>query len=108
MATTGIGNIAQDQFLQLLVAQLQNQNPLDPVSNQDMLSQLTQISTLDGINKLTATFEDMLQFQQLSEGNSLIGRTITYTKPSSSTLARGIVSGLSGSTPIKREARGRR
>src|SRR5581483_4131830 len=66
MATNSLSSISQDQFLQLLVAQLQNQDPLDPVSNKDLLAQLAQFSTLQGVTQLNANFGDLLQLQQLT------------------------------------------
>lgn len=52
---------AQDRFLKLLTVQLQNQDPLNPLDNNQMTSQLAQISTVDGITKLNATMQTMLQ-----------------------------------------------
>lgn len=48
---------AQDRFLKLLVTQLKNQDPLNPMDNAQMTSQLAQISTVDGIEKLNATLK---------------------------------------------------
>ena len=47
----------QDRFLKLLVTQLKNQDPLNPMDNAQMTSQLAQISTVDGIEKLNATLK---------------------------------------------------
>jgi flagellar basal-body rod modification protein FlgD len=51
---------AQDRFLKLLTTQLKNQDPLNPMDNAQMTSQLAQISTVDGIEKLNATLQKML------------------------------------------------
>ncbi len=51
---------AQDRFLKLLTAQLKNQDPLNPLDNAQMTSQLAQISTVDGITKLNTTMQTML------------------------------------------------
>lgn len=48
---------AQDRFLKLLTTQLKNQDPLNPMDNAQMTSQLAQISTVDGIEKLNATLK---------------------------------------------------
>lgn len=69
----------RDAFLQLLVLQLQNQNPLDPVDNGEMLAQLAQFSALEGINHLNENFEqlsgnvDQLNFISAS---ILVGRNV--------------------------------
>jgi flagellar basal-body rod modification protein FlgD len=60
---SGAGSVAksqQDRFLTLLTAQLKNQDPLNPLDNAQMTSQLAQISTLDGITKLNATLQSLL------------------------------------------------
>ena len=49
----------QDRFLKLLVTQMKNQDPLNPLDNAQVTSQLAQISTVNGIEKLNATMESM-------------------------------------------------
>ncbi len=66
------------EFLELLVAQLQNQDPLSPVSQEDFIAQLAQFSTLDGIEKLNASFEDFLHVQELGQGAELLGHRVQY------------------------------
>ncbi|WP_159917549.1 flagellar hook assembly protein FlgD [Pantoea sp. 18069] len=70
---------AQDRFLKLLVAQLNNQDPMNPMDNAEMTSQMAQINTVVGINTLNATMETMSsQFtaMQVLQGTSMIGRTV--------------------------------
>ncbi len=50
---------AQDRFLKLLVTQLKNQDPLNPMDNAQLTSQMAQISTVNGIEKLNATLQSM-------------------------------------------------
>lgn len=58
--TASTANEAQDRFLKLLTTQLKNQDPLNPMDNAQMTSQLAQISTVDGIEKLNATLQKLL------------------------------------------------
>ncbi|MBI5109122.1 MAG: flagellar hook assembly protein FlgD [Rhodocyclales bacterium] len=51
---------AQNRFLKLLTTQLKNQDPLNPMDNAQMTSQLAQISTVDGIEKLNATLQKLV------------------------------------------------
>lgn len=78
--TTGMLGAAmqQDMFMRLLITQLQNQNPMDPMSNSEMVSQMAQLTTLDGINELNASFREVLKLQQLSSGAQLVGREVEY------------------------------
>ena len=71
----------QDQFLQLLVAQLQNQDPSSPVESKEFIAQLATFSQLQGIQSLNATFSESLKLQQLTQGTNLIGKTVDYNLP---------------------------
>ena len=81
MIPSGItADAARNEFLTLLVTQLRHQDPLDPIGQQDFLSQLAQFSTLEGIEKLNANFEDLLKLQELTEGADLLGRTVLFDR----------------------------
>src|SRR5512133_403221 len=70
---------ASDRFLKLLVAQMQNQDPLNPMDNAQVTSQMAQINTVTGIDKLNATVQGLsAQFVQLQamQGASLVGRDV--------------------------------
>lgn len=58
--STSVASDAQDRFLKLLTTQLKNQDPLNPLDNAQMTSQLAQISTVDGIEKLNATLQKLV------------------------------------------------
>jgi len=60
---------SKDTFLKLLTTQLQNQDPLNPMDNAQMTSQLAQISTVDGITKLNATLQSM--FSSVADSQTL-------------------------------------
>ncbi|MDY3551626.1 flagellar hook capping FlgD N-terminal domain-containing protein [Gemmata sp. JC717] len=77
--TNALAGVGQDQFLQLLIAQLKNQDPLDPVSNQDFIQQLATLNTVSGIQSLNTNFSEMLKLQQITQGADLVGKTIEYT-----------------------------
>ena len=69
-----------DRFLKLLVTQMQNQDPLNPMDNAQITSQMAQINTVNGIEKLNTTVEGLNgQFVQMQTmtGASLVGRNIT-------------------------------
>lgn len=65
------------QFLNLLIAELQNQDPLNPMSNQEMLQQIGQIREISSTNKLTDTLASVLEGQNFSTASGLIGRRIS-------------------------------
>lgn len=68
-----------DRFLKLLVAQMQNQDPLAPMDNAQVTSQMAQINTVSGIEKLNATVQGLSnQFVQMQalQGASLVGHDV--------------------------------
>ena len=68
------------QFLSLLVAQMKNQDPLNPVENQDFVAQLAQFSSLEQlvtVNEGMDAFNDKLKY--LNEGVDYIATLLTYT-----------------------------
>lgn len=86
-STTGI----QNQFLKLLTTQLQNQDPLNPMDNAQMTSQLAQISTVDGIQQLNATLQTLLgntNDSQAMQAAALVGHEV-LVPGSSMTLSSG-------------------
>jgi len=70
--------MGQQQFMQLLIAQLKNQDPMDPVSQEDSIAQLAQFSTLEGIEQLNANFSSFMKLQSLSQGANLVGKTVEW------------------------------
>ncbi len=67
------------QYLQLLLTQLQNQNPLEPMDNDQMASQLASLSQLEQIEGISQKFDQVLESVQLNEAASLLGRSVTFT-----------------------------
>ena len=70
---------SEDRFLKLLVTQLQNQDPLSPMDNAQLTSQIAQINTVTGVEKLNTTVEGLTgQFAQLQalQSASLVGRDV--------------------------------
>ena len=69
----------EQRFLKLLVTQLNNQDPLNPLDNAQLTSQLAQMSTVSGIEKLNSAFQSMLAqsgSSQVLQSASMIGRTV--------------------------------
>jgi flagellar basal-body rod modification protein FlgD len=89
--------LSQQDFLNLLVAQMTSQDPLNPTNSQDLLSQMTQFSTLNANNTLQADLKQMSTSQQFSTANSLLGKQVML-QVDSSTTAQGIVTGVDTSS----------
>lgn len=78
-SATGSSADSEQRFLKLLVTQLNNQDPLNPLDNAQLTSQLAQMSTVSGIEKLNTAFQSLLAqsgSSQVLQSASLIGRTV--------------------------------
>jgi flagellar basal-body rod modification protein FlgD len=81
-SNTGTASTAaatEDRFLKLLVTQMKNQDPLNPLDNAQVTSQLAQLSTVTGIDKLNTTLQAMVDSQQANQSlqaASLIGHGV--------------------------------
>lgn len=70
---------AEDRFLKLLVAQMKNQDPLNPLDNAQVTSQMAQISTVSGLEKVNTTLAAMTENNQLlksMQATAMIGHSI--------------------------------
>lgn len=72
-------SLGQDQFLQLMVAQLKNQDPMQPMQNGEFLSQMAQFGTVKGVQELQTSFSQLansLQSNQALMASSMVGRSV--------------------------------
>jgi flagellar basal-body rod modification protein FlgD len=76
-STPAAGDLQMD-YMKLLVKQLQNQNPLEPLDNKDMSAQLAQFSQLQQTENLNASFGKVLESVQRSYASSLIGKEVSF------------------------------
>ncbi|HLH74766.1 MAG TPA: flagellar hook capping FlgD N-terminal domain-containing protein [Chloroflexota bacterium] len=73
----GGGALGQQQFLQLLVAQLKNQDPMQPMDNTQFVAELAQFSSLEALQQIESNQESSLGSQLLSQAMSLLGHKVT-------------------------------
>lgn len=104
--TSGIGQstgyasqeLGKDAFMQLLVSQMQNQDPINPQSNEDFIAQLAQFSSLEQMENLNVSLEQMAAVEesnalinQLAAASNLIGQNVDYYHPQTGELSTGDV-----------------
>jgi flagellar basal-body rod modification protein FlgD len=85
--------INQDQFLQMLMAELKNQNPMNPNSS-DPMQFVTELAQFTAVEQQTYTAEStqtMAANQSTAEAVALIGHTVTYTDPTTQAAVTGKV-----------------
>jgi flagellar basal-body rod modification protein FlgD len=78
-SATGSQSLGKDSFLQLLVTQLKNQNPLDPQDNSAFVAQLAHFSSLEGITTLNdsvTAISSSYKSSQALQASSLVGRSV--------------------------------
>lgn len=96
--TQSSSEVAQDRFLKLLVAQLNNQDPMNPMDNAQMTSQMAQINTVTGIQQVNDTLKNMgdqFTAMQMLQGSNMVGRDVllaSNTLSISEGKAAGVVS----------------
>ena len=73
---TDLRELSMDHFLQLMVTELQNQDPLDPMENSEMLQQISQIREIGATDQLRESLESMQQSQGISTASGLIGKQV--------------------------------
>lgn len=84
--TAASSSLGKDDFMQLLVTQLRNQDPFQPIENQEFVAQLAQFSTLEqtqnmaaGLGDLAGMQSQLLQLESLAQGAAFLGKTVVYT-----------------------------
>lgn len=74
---SGYQSLTTEDFVKLLVTQLQNQNPMDPMKDSDLTQQVSAIQSLNSTSQLISTLDSFGQNQNLGAAANLIGREVT-------------------------------
>ena len=89
-------DLGKDAFLQLMIAQLQNQDPLSPAKNEDFIAQLAQFSSVEGIQNINSSIEELataFRSSQALEASSLVGRQVQVSADTATLSSVGPVRG---------------
>ena len=78
--------MGKEAFLNLLIAQIRYQNPLDPIKNDNFIAQLAQFSSLEAIHEIRIAIESQSRTQQLASAAGLVGREIEILGPDGKSL----------------------
>ncbi|MBL4850171.1 MAG: hypothetical protein JKY65_31980 [Planctomycetes bacterium] len=82
--------LGQDAFMNLLVTQLRNQNPLEPQDNSEFIAQLAQFSLLQNSKQSTNRLGGLLDATQLAQGAGLVGKEVSFRDEDGNTV-NGVV-----------------
>ncbi|HKG40189.1 MAG TPA: flagellar hook capping FlgD N-terminal domain-containing protein [Conexibacter sp.] len=85
------GILGKDDFLKLLIGQMQNQDPLSPSDPSEQMGQMTQFSILEQLSNLAQSQQAAAANDYDQQALAMIGRTVAYTR-ADGTAASGVVS----------------
>ena len=77
--TTSTNSVDYNTFLQLLVAEMKNQDPTNPMDTSQYMSQFAQLSTVEQAMQTNSKLDALLSSQSLSQADALIGKTVSFT-----------------------------
>ncbi|HWO97858.1 MAG TPA: flagellar hook assembly protein FlgD [Bacillus sp. (in: firmicutes)] len=92
---TGTDTLGKDDFLKILMTQLQNQDPSNPLEDKDFIAQMAQFSTLEQITNMSKAFESFADHQSQSnliQYQQFVGKSVTWHK---------IMEGAEGNTQVQ-------
>ena len=92
-STTGVGRLDSDAFLQLLVAQMRYQNPMEPTDGTAMLQQTAQFTTVETLQSISELQGQLARMQQVSLAVDVVGKDVTALDADGSAIT-GIVDGV--------------
>jgi len=92
-AASAFSGMGGDQFMQLLMAEMENQDPLDPVQDKDFMAQITQINSLMEMDKVSTNMQTLTLSNQMIQAAGLIGKEVSYANADGTTKS-GVVSGV--------------
>ena len=92
-AADGSQSLGKDDFLKLMVAQMKNQDPMNPADDKDNIAQMAQFSSLEQITNLANATQELATRLSLTQNVGLLGHTVTYTGTDGTTTS-GTVDGL--------------
>ena len=78
--------ISRDQFLKILVSELQQQDPMDPMDNAQFMQQLVGLQMLEQTAALTDSLKTFERFLQMASGSAMIGRAVRGITPAGETV----------------------
>ncbi len=81
-SSTSAGTLGSSDFMELLIAQLKNQDPSSPMDTTAMMTQTTQLSMMEALTALSDTSKSAFELQQRSTAAGYVGGTVSWLDPS--------------------------
>jgi len=94
--STDSNELGQSAFLELMITQMENQDPLSPQENSDFIAQLAQFSSVEGMERLNSNFDSFASnfiSNQALQASSLVGRSVSIPSDTAELLQDDVVGG---------------
>jgi flagellar basal-body rod modification protein FlgD len=91
-STTSSTGVDYNTFLQLLVAEMKNQDPTNPMDTSQYMSQFAQLSSVEQAMQTNTKLDSLLSSQSLSQADGLIGKTVSFTDSTGATFSGKVAS----------------
>ncbi|WP_035670242.1 flagellar hook assembly protein FlgD [Bradyrhizobium liaoningense] len=89
---TSSNSVDYNTFLELLIAEMKNQDPTNPMDTSQYMSQFAQLSTVEQAMQTNSKLDALLSSQSLSQANGLIGKTVSFTDSTGASFSGKVVS----------------
>lgn len=83
-----------EDFIKMMITQLQNQDPMEPMKNQELMSQMNQISQLQSSSQLQDVLTKLSLQNQIGAAGNLIGKLVRGVDPNSEQVVQGLVTSV--------------
>lgn len=91
-STSSSNGVDYNTFLQLLIAEMKNQDPTNPMDTSQYMSQFAQLSTVEQATLTNSKLDSLLSSQSLTQADSLIGRNVSFTDSTGATFSGKVAS----------------
>jgi flagellar basal-body rod modification protein FlgD len=96
---TGSNILGKDDFLKILITQLQNQDPTSPMQDREFIAQMASFSSLEQMTNMNQTMQQFLSFQteaSLLQQSQMIGKQVTYESETVNAEGENVVEEIEG------------
>ena len=90
--STSSNSVDYNTFLQLLIAEMKNQDPTNPMDTSQYMSQFAQLSSVEQAMQTNTKLDSLLSSQSLSQAEGLIGKTVSFTDSTGATFSGKVAS----------------
>jgi flagellar basal-body rod modification protein FlgD len=90
---TSTNELGTDTFMTLMLTQMRNQNPMEPMNDTEMISQMAQLNSVTQLQKMSTSMSSVEHLNQLLSASGMMGKTVSY-KDSTGNLFSGLVSSV--------------